>query len=260
MPVTKTFCGLSLTAMQKALQGISPHSPFYSSWEDLSGRQQWPRKSAALSICSHSPLMAKVARKGVQLDKWGESVPHNPRNTHPEASQRRAAESLGLVSQPQWCWQSKCPISSVAVATRRNEDPLGYQQAISSTARMYKVGARAHFTQERLWSCFASRAKLFQWNPILCVPLEHRGFNCHSTCDETLPVGLDFATPLGHCWQCQYQSLVLPEVLVFHTHLWHMNICLKDCPPILWLLQRFIGFSRVCYPWQDSFGGEKRKM
>lgn len=81
-------------------------SPSYSSW-DLLGRQQWPRKWAGLSICSRSPLMENVARKGAQLDRRGESVPCNPSHAHPEALQGYPRKILDLVSQPQWCWQSE---------------------------------------------------------------------------------------------------------------------------------------------------------
>lgn len=117
LPLTETFTAFSPTIMQKALCGICPHSLFYSSSEDLLGRQQWPRKSAGLPICSHPLLMGNVAGERMQLDRWEESVPHNPSHTHPEALQR-CAKSLDLMPQPQWCWQGECPISSVAVATR----------------------------------------------------------------------------------------------------------------------------------------------
>lgn len=70
LPLTETFTAFSPTIMQKALCGICPHSLFYSSSEDLLGRQQWPRKSAGLPICSHPLLMGNVAGERRQLDRW----------------------------------------------------------------------------------------------------------------------------------------------------------------------------------------------
>lgn len=84
-------------------------------------------------------------------------------------------------------------------------------------------------------SCFVSRMKLSQWSPISCVLLEHKGFSCNSTSNETLPIGLDLATLLDRGGQCQYESPRF-SYFIHICDIWTNSILPKDCPPIPWLL------------------------
>lgn len=104
-------------------------------------------------------------------------------------------------------------------------------------------GSKSTFYLGTTQISFPSRVKLFERNPISCVPLEHKSFNCNSTSDKTLPVQLGFFTLLGHCWQCQYENLLLSEVLINIYDIWTNNILPKGRPRVPWLCKGLLDFT-----------------
>lgn len=196
---------------------------------------------AGLSICSHSPLMGHTHKK---KDRWGGCVPCKLQ----WYSSQDVTEIvvLDLVSQSQWCCQSKVPISSVGVAIGDTQYDNLHKKQVDNTQQWGTSWEQKHF-----FSSKTHHVLLFptEWMCLSEIPHWIQGFNCNSVPNEALFVGLDFATLPNDYLQGQdeffYSSWIsrfiqICEILTDST-------LPNECTSVAWFLNRCIGFSKIFY-------------